>query len=283
LNWAASNLGSKGVINMSIVSPTYSTIVANAVAAAWTAGHVMVAAAGNTASNSVKYPAAYSNVIGVSGVNQNMSFAGSGSTIAACNGSYSNYGSFVDIAGPFDAYTTAPTNAYTTICGTSFATPHVAAAALIARAAHPSWENTEVSSQLTYYTAQRLNGGGYSSYTGYGVVRADLAAGLYAVSLSAALVSQKPKLTWDAVPLAAQYRIYRRIFRSGVGGAYEHWATTTSTSWADIMLSSSFFGYGTWPASGTAIEYHVTVVTGAGFESSWGMSATFIPIGEPPE
>ena len=35
--------------------------------------------------------------------------------------------------------------------------------------------------------------------------------------------------------------------------------------------------------SGVAVSYHVTVVSSGGFESSWQTSATFIPIGEPPE
>lgn len=283
-DWAATNLGSGSVVSISPYAFASNSGVSNAVAGAWAAGNVIVAAAGNdnvSPGDSV-FPAAYSNVIGVSGINQDSSFAGPSTTATACGGSYSNYGNHVDLAGPFDAYTTEPTNSYSTRCGTSFATPHVAGTALLIRAANPTWANTEVVSQLIY-TAKHLSGNPYDTHTGYGIVRADLAVGLYGVSLSASLVSGKPRLSWSSIPLASEYRIYRRIFRNGVGGAYELWATTSNSNWTDLMPSSSFYGYGTWPASGTAVNYHVTAVSSGGFESSWGTSATFIPIGEPPE
>lgn len=281
LNWAAGNLGPLGVINLSLGSPTPSLGISNAVAGAWAAGHVIIAAAGNNASNTTFYPAAYSNVVGVSGLNQDLSFAAQGTTASVCNGGYSNYGEHVDLSGPFDVLTTQPTSSYGYVCGTSFATPHVAGAALTVRAANPSMNNGEVVGQLLY-TAQDLGAPAYDIYTGRGIIRTDLAAGLYSVSLTASLVSQHPQLTWTSVPLATQYRIYRRIFRDGVGSDYELWSTTTGTTFTDIMFASSFFGYNTWPATGTAVNYHVTAVSSGGFESSWGTDATFIPIGEPP-
>jgi len=261
-------------------STAFAPELSNAVAAAWAAGHVIVASAGNRMSNTAVYPAAFSNVVGVSGLNQNLTFAAQGSTAAVCGDSYSNYGTHVDLSGPFDAYTTAP-NDYVTKCGTSFATPHVAGTALLVWAVNPTWDNGQVVNQIVF-TAQRLGGGPYNTQTGSGIVRADLAAGLYKVTLSASLVSQEPQLTWNSVPLAAEYRIYRRIFIDGVGSDYELWATTTATTWTDIMLSSSFYGYQAYPASGTAVSYHVTAVSSGGFESSYGTYATFIASGEVP-
>jgi hypothetical protein len=281
-DYAANNLGARSVINISPYSLSSNSGISSAVAAAWTAGNVIIASAGNSnvTGGDPVYPAAYSHVVGVSGINSDSTFAASSTT--ACTGAYSNYGNHVDLSGPFDAYTTEPTNSYGTQCGTSFATPHVAGTAVLIRALNSSFTNGEVVSQLIY-TAKHLSGNPYDTHTGYGIVRADLAVGLYQVSMTASLVSGKPRLSWSAIPLASQYKIYRRIFRNGVGGEWEHWATTSSTSWTDIMSSSSFFGYNTWPASGTAVNYHVTAISSTGFESSWGGDATFIPIGQPPE
>ena len=64
-----------------------------------------MASAGNFMSNTPVYPAAYTDVIGVSGVNADKSFAASGTT--GCF-SYSNYGSHVDLSAPFTANSTRP-------------------------------------------------------------------------------------------------------------------------------------------------------------------------------
>jgi hypothetical protein len=280
LNWAASNLGSNAVIIISVVSSTNDLAVSNAIAAAWAAGHVLVAPVGNAINNVTKYPAANSNVLGVSGLNSDLSFAAENT--AACDSTWSNYGSFVDISGPFDAYTTQPTNGYVTKCGTSFAAPHVAGAALIARALHPTWTNYEVVGNIIS-TAQHVGGSAYDQYTGYGMVRADLAAGVWPLSVTASQVSGHPRLTWSGEPLPSiAYHIYRRVFLNGVGGDYELWATTSSTSWTDAMSSSSFFGYNTWPGSGYAVNYYVVAASPDGYETSWSGDATFIPVGVPP-
>lgn len=281
LNWAASNLGSNAVINISVVDSAFDTGVANAISAVWAAGHVLVAPVGNKRSNLTEYPAAYSNVLGVSGLNSDLNFAGE-TTTTACPGTWSNYGSFVDLSGPFDAYTTQPTNSYVTQCGTSFATPHVVGAALIARAVHPTWSNSDVVGNLVA-TAQHVGGSAYDQYTGHGMVRADLAAGVWPLSVTASQVSGHPQLSWSSEPLpSVEYHIYRRVFYNGVGGEFELWATTSSTTWSDTMPSSSFFGYGTWPKSGYAVNYYVVAASPDGYETSWSWDETFIPVGVPP-
>jgi subtilisin family serine protease len=186
-------------------------------------------------------------------------------------------------AAQFDVFTTTPTDSYRTICGTSFAAPHVAGAALIVRAAHPTWTNADVAGNLVY-TAQHVGGAAYDSYTGHGMVRADLAAGVWPLTLTASLASGHARLSWNSEPLPnVEYRIYRRVFLNGVGGDYELWATTTSTTWNDPMASSSLFGYGTWPASGYAVNYHVVAASPDGYETSWVADVTFIPVGIPPQ
>jgi hypothetical protein len=279
LNWAATSLGLRGVINMSFASTTYSGHMATAVAAAWSAGHVLVAAAGNNLSNVPVYPAAYTNVLGVSGINQNLTFAAQGTT--ACTAGYSNYGSHVDLAAAFDALTTELSSSYYTQCGTSFATPHVSASAVLARAKNPAWNNGLVVSQLMT-TALDLGPPGHDNQFGRGLVQAHLAVGMYAPSITASIVSGQPRLTWNAIPLAQSYRIYRRV--GPTSESWDLWATVSSTTYTDISTPvSSFFGYNTQPATSISVGYRVTAVHASGFETSFESFATFIPNGSPPE
>ena len=282
LNWAVNSLGARGVVNMSLGGSNYSSSFANAVAAAWQAGHVIVAAAGNNVSNQTFYPAAYSNVVGVSGLNEDLSFAAAGTT--ACSGGYSNFGNHVDISAPFDVITTEPFSSYSSspVCGTSFATPHVSGAAVLVRAANPTFDNVKTVEQLLW-TAQDLGTPGFDTQFGNGVLRADLAAGLYTPTLTASIVSQKPRLSWNAIPLAQTYRIYRRVTPT-LAPNWTLWATTSAVSYTDAVTKvASFYGYSIWPSAATAVSYYVVALSSGGIESPFlGMFATFIPIGVPP-
>jgi subtilisin family serine protease len=156
------------IINMSLGGTTYDASMATAVANAWAAGIVIVAAAGNNMSNvSTYYPAAYTNVVAVSGVNSDKSFAASGTT--GCTG-YSNYGSHVDISAPFSANSTIGINSYGVLCGTSMAAPHVTGVAALLKSANPTWTNQQIVSHL-FSTAEDRGAAGRDDYFGYGIVR----------------------------------------------------------------------------------------------------------------
>jgi subtilisin family serine protease len=127
---------------------------------------VIVAAAGNSAGNSIVYPAGYSGVVGVSGVNSDSSFANN----APC-GDSSNYGSHVDIAAPFTALSTVPDSGYASACGTSMAAPHVTGVVALMRALHPTWNRTQVINRL-FAKAHDLGAAGRDDYYGYGIVDA---------------------------------------------------------------------------------------------------------------
>ena len=77
------------VINMSLGGGAYSQSEADAVAAARDAGVIVVAAAGNSGTNRLEYPASYDGVVSVSATNQTNALTG-----------YSNYGAMIDIAAP---------------------------------------------------------------------------------------------------------------------------------------------------------------------------------------
>ncbi|HYR10100.1 MAG TPA: S8 family serine peptidase [Longimicrobium sp.] len=156
------------IINMSLGGTTYDAGMATAVANAWSAGIVLVAAAGNNLSNvSGFYPAAYTNVVAVSGVNSNKSFAASGTT--GCGG-YSNYGSHVDISAPFSANSTIGINTYGVLCGTSMAAPHVTGVAALLKSQNPTWTNQQIVNHL-FSTAEDRGTAGRDDYFGYGIVR----------------------------------------------------------------------------------------------------------------
>lgn len=114
--WSAES-GAK-VINLSLGGPEPATILKNAVDYAYNKGAVVVAAAGNSGSNTLDYPAAYSNVIAVAATDANDRRA-----------PFSNYGSYVDVAAPgVNILSTVP-GGYRYYSGTSFSSPHVAALA----------------------------------------------------------------------------------------------------------------------------------------------------------
>jgi thermitase len=117
--WAADH-GAK-VINMSLGAQFGSSTLEDAINYAWNKGVVIVAAAGNDASSTPFYPAAYPNVIAVASTDYNDHLAPS-----------SDYGDWVDVAAPGgNIYSTLPNNRYASLSGTSVASPHVAGLAAL--------------------------------------------------------------------------------------------------------------------------------------------------------
>jgi thermitase len=152
--YAADN-GAK-VISLSLGGSVGSTTLQNAVNYAWNKGAVIVAAAGNSGISAPSYPAYYSNAIAVAAT-----------TSSDVKASYSNWGSWVDVAAPGSSiYSTYPTNTYTSLSGTSMATPHVAGLAGLLAAQGRSNSNIRaaiqntadpISGTGTYWTYGRIN------------------------------------------------------------------------------------------------------------------------------
>lgn len=116
--WAADN-GAR-VINLSLGATSHSAAVEDAVNYAWGQGAVLVAAAGNSNTDTFFYPAAYPNVIAVAATDRNDARA-----------TFSNFGLWVDVAAPgVDILSTIPrhrrTDRYALMSGTSMASPFVA-------------------------------------------------------------------------------------------------------------------------------------------------------------
>ncbi|AYE53621.1 peptidase S8 (plasmid) [Priestia megaterium NCT-2] len=118
----STNAGAK-VINLSLGSSQGSITLENAINYAWNQGVVIVAAAGNEASNILTYPAAYQNVIAVASTDINDQ-----------KSDFSNYGTWVEVSAPGSTILSTYTGSYYAyLSGTSMACPHVAGlAALLA-------------------------------------------------------------------------------------------------------------------------------------------------------
>jgi subtilisin family serine protease len=147
------------VINMSFTSSSYSQELVDAVEFAHSKGCVMVAAAGNEGDTRLNYPAALTYVIGAA------------STDLSGNHSYfSNHNSSVDLAAPGEAIL-GPNlgNTYRLESGTSEATPHISAAALLVLAEYPGSTTDEVWRRLKD-GARDLGGPGYDEEYGWGLL-----------------------------------------------------------------------------------------------------------------
>lgn len=130
--WAVDN--GADVINLSLGNYQPSRVLEEAVRYAFERDVVMVSAAGNDGSNQPTYPSAYPEVISVAAVDHNGNRA-----------SFSNYGSYIDIAAP-GVYipSTYFNEQYAALSGTSMAAPHVAGLAALIKSINPELKSSEV-------------------------------------------------------------------------------------------------------------------------------------------
>ncbi len=132
ITWAADN--GAHILSLSLGGSSGSQQLADAVNYAWNRGCLIVAAAGNSGSSAMFYPAAYPNCIAVAATDSADRLA-----------SFSQYGSWVDIAAPgVGIYSTWPGGSYRTLNGTSMACPHVSGAAALVWSHAPSLTNQQL-------------------------------------------------------------------------------------------------------------------------------------------
>lgn len=160
------------IISMSLGGYGDSELVHDAVRYAYSAGVLVVAAAGNENTNMKFYPAGYDEVIAVAATDQYDNKAG-----------FSNWGDWIELAAPgVNIYSTMPTYHvtlndwgysmnYDYLSGTSMACPHVAGVAALAWSLYPNKTRDWVRLWLRY-TADDLGAEGFDIYYGYGRVNA---------------------------------------------------------------------------------------------------------------
>ncbi|MBI4128020.1 MAG: S8 family peptidase [Parcubacteria group bacterium] len=167
IQWAVAN--NMDVVNMSLGTSSDIQSFHDAVTAAYNAGVVVVAAAGNSG-GAVIFPAAYPEAIAVSATD-------SSNTIA----SFSSRGPEVDLAAPgVSIYSTYKGTGYATLSGTSMAAPHVTGSAALVLNTAPgaydvnsngAWDPAEVQAKLAA-TATDLGDPGTDNLYGAGLVNA---------------------------------------------------------------------------------------------------------------
>ncbi len=112
------------IINLSLAGPRFSQVMADAVDYAAQNGVWVIAAAGNSGTDVVYYPAGFESVIAVGSVDPTLT-----------RSSFSNYGAHVEINAPGrDILTTNIAGGHSLNSGTSFAAPMVSGVAAMARA-----------------------------------------------------------------------------------------------------------------------------------------------------
>lgn len=197
------------VVNMSLSGSMSDNDVAQAVATAYANDILLVAAAGNNLYGQNRYPAAYSQVIGVSGVSEDSTFSGPSGT-QPCGGGFSNWGSHVEMSAPFYAYSTIGVDSYDEYCGTSMATPFVTGAIALMRAHEPGLNRDTIRSRM-HAAAMDRGSSGWDSYFGYGTLDAEAALWLPRVDSMAGptWITQSGNYQWEA-------------FASRGGGAYTY-------------------------------------------------------------
>jgi thermitase len=180
------------VINMSLAGYGKSDAQARAVNYAWNSGTVVVAAAGNDATNQPAYPAAYTNAIAVSGTD-----------VQNGDSDFSNYGTWVDVAAPagelqgplsasrYQILSTYPTYfnsaGYVSLSGTSFAAPMVSGVAALLASQNRSAAQVR---QRIQSTATDIGPAGRDNLFGTGLLNARAAVGTSLTSASPADVDE---------------------------------------------------------------------------------------------
>jgi hypothetical protein len=144
MTWAVDH--GANVLSISLYGTTDNSVLDNAVSYALAHNVTVVAAAGNSGNSALEYPAAIAGVISVGATDQTDTLY-----------SYSDYGSWVDVAAPGSQATTLPNGAYGSVGGTSIATPAVAGIVGLMLSMNPSATPSQIASAL-YSTGNPVQG-----------------------------------------------------------------------------------------------------------------------------
>lgn len=228
ITYAANN--NANIISMSWGSSESSNLIKSAIDYAYDKGVVLVAAAGNDYSDFKTYPAGYDNVIPVGATDSSDTKA-----------SFSNYGSWVDVAAPgVDINSTVPTGScelcdstgYTYLSGTSMATPFVAGLAGLILSKNSSFNPEEIRSIIKSST----DNVSFDEYIGIGRINASKA-----IQINSIAVAQLNSYLDDAT----------------VSGVIKINGTANGTTFQNYIL---YYGQGVYPTSWTIISSSHTSV-----------------------
>ncbi len=172
------------IINMSLGAKDFSQTLQEACDAAYSAGHLILASAGNAGEESiednVRYPARFNSVIAVGASDPDDNRAQFAS-------SWSSTGPAVELIAPgLSIMSTLPGDSYGTKSGTSMASPHVAGVAALVWATDPALSNVGLRSVLN---DSAVDLGLHDWEQGNGLVRADHAVAAVAPDTSVSITT----------------------------------------------------------------------------------------------
>ncbi|MBU1355407.1 MAG: S8 family serine peptidase [Candidatus Edwardsbacteria bacterium] len=227
--YAADN-GAKS-INCSWGGTNYSQFAQDLVNYAWEGGSVVVCAAGNDASSDPHYPSSYNNALSVAAT-----------TTSDAKASFSNYGTTVDVSAPgVSIWSTVYPNTYggTEWSGTSMASPVAAGVVGLIWATNPTWNNTQVATQLIMTTDNiDASNPSYAGLLGTGRINAYKALTITPVPL----VKYENHYTPDGgnnIPEAGETVALSVVLKNWWGDAAAVSATIHSDDYAVQILSNS--------------------------------------------
>jgi len=233
IDWAVSH--GADVINLSLGGPGGTATLEEAVDNALANDCVVVAAAGNSATDpgytpgEIYYPAAYPDVIAVGATDSSDARA-----------DFSQYGPALDLVAPgveiWSLWLRHPLTGQSRIAplqGTSEAAPHVAGVAGLLRSLNTTWTATQVEQALKD-TAQDLGAAGFDQFYGHGLVMADAALNVVGTNLTINVTPTTP--AWGASAVAM--------------GSLQSDAGPLATR--EITIESKPYGSSVWSAVATA-------------------------------
>jgi subtilisin family serine protease len=280
IQWSMDN--DMDVISMSFGSDFGSISLKKACNNAYSAGVLLVAAAGNDGDslgkgNNVDYPGAYSSVIAVAAANSNDERAG-----------WSSTGPAVELSAPGVSINSTYPGGYETEDGTSMACPHVSGTAALVIASDLSLSNDDVRLRLQE-TADDLGATGFDTKYGYGLVDADEAASqpdttppiitntmhVDNITVSTDIRSAGPKNTfvWAVAAVTIVDTSNNSVGGATVSG---HWSGATSDSASGVTDANGQVSLESDsvknPSGGTTFTFTVDDVTDA--DLTWGGEST---------
>jgi len=159
-----------GLDSVHFVSGDGPDLIKAGIVSAHNAGVLLVASAGNNGTGGITYPAAFSEVIAVTGSTPTDGFAGPG-TCPVDPPAFSRQGSQAELSAPWWATSMLGNGTFGIICGTSMAAPVVAAVGALVWSEWPSMTRDQVRERLRS-TAIDLGATGWDSQFGHGRVDA---------------------------------------------------------------------------------------------------------------
>jgi thermitase len=284
ITWATDH-GAR-VISMSLGFTTSSSTLQSAVLYAHSHNVVLVAAAGNYGTTAPVYPAAYPEVLGVTGTDGNDQLY-----------SWSSYGSsWVELAAPGCNYTTGKNSWYGSFCGTSSAAPALAGVAGLAASFAPTATNTQIEQALESSAVSvgsvvqygRVNAAGVLSALGAasgttGTPPANTAAPAVTGPAQAGQTLSTSSGTWNGTtPMTYAYQ-WQRCDSSGASCAAVAGATSSNytLSSADVgstvrasVTASNSYGSASAVSSSTGVVAAPPTTTTATFSGSLNRKQT---------